>query len=182
MWNVVQRWLPPRRREALPPVDGAATRIPPRQGLRERDLPHRSDELGELRERAGTEQRPRGVGRAGEAAERVILEREDGVGDVGLRAAAGLGESCGGVAQGRDVAASDVGEGAERGRSHETHDSAAREAGRDDVGERSLRGERFGPVRWPVQRLRVRRTQLESDTPPRVHARVLECPWSAERR
>ena len=116
LWNVPQRRLPPRRREALPPVAGAAARIPPRQGLRERDLPHRGDELGELRERAGTEQRPRGVGRAGEAAERMVLEREDGVGDVGLRAATGLGESCCCAAQRRDVAAGDVGEGPERGR------------------------------------------------------------------
>jgi len=113
---VPQRRLPPRCREALPPVAGAAARIPPRQGLRERDLPHRGDELRELRESAGTEQRPRGVGRSGEAAKRVVLEREDGVGDVGLRAAAGLCESCCGAAQGRDVAAGDVGEGAERGR------------------------------------------------------------------
>ena len=60
LWNVAQRRLPPRRSEALPPVAGATARIPPRQGLRERDLPHRGDELGELRERAGTEQRPRG--------------------------------------------------------------------------------------------------------------------------
>ena len=116
LWNVPQRRLPLRSREALSNLaKSAGARIPPRQGLRERHLLHSVDEPGELRERAGAEHGPRGVGRAGEAAERVVLEREDDVGDVWLRAAVDLGEGRGGAAQGLNVAAGNVREGAERG-------------------------------------------------------------------
>ncbi|CAL5019026.1 unnamed protein product [Urochloa decumbens] len=136
--NVPQRRLPLRSREALPPLAVAGSRVPPRQGLRERHLRHGGDEPGELRERAGAEHRPRGVGRAGEAAGGVLLEREDGVGDVGLRAAVGLGEGRGGAAEGLDVAAGDVGEGAERGGLRGGVAGGAEDLGGGDGGDRGL--------------------------------------------
>nr|TKW41076.1 hypothetical protein SEVIR_1G290400v2 [Setaria viridis] len=136
--DVPQRRLPLRSREALPPLAAAGARIPPRQGLRERHLRHRGDEPGELGERTGAEHGPRGVGRAGEAAERVLLEREDDVGDVGLRPAVGLGEGRGGAAQGLDVAAGDVGEGAERGGLRGAVAGGAEDLGGGDRGGRGL--------------------------------------------